>query len=142
MTIRDFTTENWEELGINGYVDLIGPLLRSKKPGDRHVYGLLAQEKHENRLGTIHGGVLAGLLDQVIAITAWDAADRQPTVTVQMDIRFLGAAKAGAFLEARAAIKHSTRSLVFVDADITCEDKKIATGTAVMKIIKESGQRK
>ncbi|KMK68538.1 PaaI family thioesterase [Puniceibacterium sp. IMCC21224] len=140
MTHTDTAPKTWRELKIDGFVALIGPLLRSTRFESDNTYGLQTQDKHKNQIGIVHGGVLSSLLDQVIAITAWNAVDRQPTVTVQMDTRFLGAAMAGDFLEIRATIRHATRSLVFVDADITCGTKMIASATAVMKISKPTGQ--
>ncbi|WP_068112276.1 PaaI family thioesterase [Tropicimonas marinistellae] len=124
----------WRNLQIAGFMDQIGPLQRSTREGEADRYGLATNDSHANHIGSIHGGVIASLLDQVIALTAWQAADRQPTVTVQMDTRFLGAAKAGDFLESRARLRHATRTLLFVDGEVTRGDAPIATATAVMKI--------
>ncbi|SNR33287.1 PaaI family thioesterase [Puniceibacterium sediminis] len=139
MTQPDTSPADWRELKIDGFLGLIGPLLRSTRPEARNLYGLQTNDTHRNPIGIIHGGVLTSLLDQVIAMEAWYAADRRPSVTVQMDTRFLDSAKAGDFLEARASIRHATRSLMFVDADITCGDKQVANATAVMKISKTAG---
>ena len=117
---------------------LVGPLLRSKKPEERTLYGLRTNETHKNAIGTVHGGVITSFLDQVIALAAWNAADRQPTVTIQMDTRFLSAAKTGDFLKARAEIRQATGTLMFVDADVYCDEKSIACATAVLKIIRHA----
>ncbi|SMX44490.1 Thioesterase superfamily protein [Actibacterium lipolyticum] len=121
---------------------LIGPLLRSTKMEERNTYGLQTTEQHKNHIGLVHGGVLTSLMDQVLAIVAWNAADRQPTVTVQMDTRFLGAAKAGDFLEARASIRHATRSLIFIDAAISSVKGPVASASAIMKISLQAEQKK
>jgi acyl-coenzyme A thioesterase PaaI-like protein len=138
--VTENTTElgDWRELKIGGFVDLIGPLLRSTRVDEKNTYGLQTNDTHKNHLGIVHGGVLTSFLDQVIAVTAWNAADRQPTVTMQMDTRFLGVAKAGDFLEFRPSIHHATRSLIFVDADVTCGTRLIASASAIMKISKPS----
>lgn len=117
---------------------LIGPLLRSTK--DRQLYALKTHAAHKNHIGLVHGGVLTGLLDQVLALAAWNAADRQPVVTVQMDTRFLGAARAGELLEARAHLRHATRSMLFVDAEIGGANGPVAAASGVMKIARKSGQ--
>lgn len=141
MTTHDIASEEWREMKIDGFMALIGPLLRAKSAEYKHRYALQTNESHKNHLGIIHGGVLTSLLDQVIAITAWNAADRQPTVTVQMETRFLGVAHAGDFLTIQPSIRQATRSLVFVDANITCDDRLIASASAVMKISKTSGEK-
>jgi len=140
VTTQDIETQEWREMKIDGFMTLIGPLLRTKDADQQYRYALQTNESHKNHLGIIHGGVLTSLLDQVIAITAWNAADRQPTVTVQMETRFLGVARAGDFLTLQPSIRQATRSLVFVDADITCDDRLVASASAVMKISKTSGE--
>ena len=141
MTTHDIASEEWREMKIDGFMALIGPLLRAKSAEHKHRYALQTNDSHKNHLGIIHGGVLTSLLDQVIAITAWNAADRQPTVTVQMETRFLGVAHVGDFLTIQPSIRQATRSLVFVDANITCDDRLIASASAVMKISKTSGEK-
>lgn len=141
MTTHNIASEDWRELKIDGFMALIGPLLRVTGAGRKHSYALQTNESHKNHLGIIHGGVITSLLDQVIAIAAWNAADRQPAVTVQMETRFLGVARAGDFLRIQPLIRQATRSLMFVDADIICDDRQIASASAVMKISKTSGEK-
>ena len=133
MTAHRTAPDGWRALKIDGFMALIGPLLRSAQTAQKHSYALQTNETHKNHLGIVHGGVITSL-------SAWNAADRRPTVTVQMETRFLGAARVGDFLEIRPVIRQATRSLIFVDADITCGDKAIASASAVMKISKQSGE--
>lgn len=125
---------DWKAVRAGAYFDLIGPLLRPRAAEERNTFGLQTDQSHVNPIGIVHGGVLASLLDQAIAIVAWEAADRQPTVTVQIDTRFLGVAKVGDFLEARATVRHATRTLTFVDAEITSPTGPVASASAIMKI--------
>ncbi len=140
MKIEDNIPEGWKAVRIGGFMGKIGPLFRSTRLESRNTYGLQTTDDHKNHIGLIHGGVLTSLLDQVVALVAWNAADRQPTVTVQMDTRFLGAARSGDFLETRATIRHATRSLIFVDAEISSSDGPVAIASAIMKISPQSGQ--
>lgn len=132
--------EGWKPIRASGFSELIGPLLLPTAPGKQNTYGLQTSDRHRNHIGLVHGGVLTSLLDQAMAVAAWNAADRQPVVTVQMDTRFLGAARAGDFLETRATIRHSTRTMIFVDADVTGTNGPVAAASAVMKISKQTGQ--
>lgn len=137
----DSPPEGWSPVEIAGFMGLIGPLLRPTQNDQKDRYALLATKAHTNPIGLVHGGVLTSLLDQVMAVVAWNAADRQPTVTIQMDTRFLGAARAGDLLETRATIQRATRSLIFVDAEITSAAQPVASATAIMKISPRSGQK-
>jgi uncharacterized protein (TIGR00369 family) len=130
-------THGWRELPIPGFMSLIGPLRSCRKDG-RKTYSLQTTARHENAIGVIHGGVITSLLDQVLAMEAWNAADRAPTVTVQMDTRFLSSATSGDLLEAMVTIRHATRSMMFVDGEITADGALIATATSVMKIIRKA----
>ncbi|MCA0873051.1 PaaI family thioesterase [Seohaeicola saemankumensis] len=125
----------WKDLAAGPFLNRIGPLKRRRAPDGDTVFALQTDKGHENAIGSIHGGVLTSVLDQALAITAWNAADRQPTVTLQMDTRFVTAARSGDLLEARAVIRHATRSLLFLDADLVVGDRLVATATAVMKIV-------
>lgn len=135
-------TAAWRSLDTNEFINLIGPLFRSTGVGEKKHFGFQADDRHLNSVGLVHGGVMASLLDQVIAIEAWNAADRAPLVTVQMDTRFMGSARTGDFIEARANVRHATRSLIFVDADLNCGSETIATASAVMKVIKSKANQK
>ncbi|MDD7973285.1 PaaI family thioesterase [Roseinatronobacter alkalisoli] len=126
--------KGWKSVNIAGFMELVGPLLRSTRSEEKNTYGLQTTNKHQNQIGLVHGGVMTTLLDQVIAIVAWEAVDRQPIVTVQMDTTFLGSAKSGDFLEVRATIRHMTRTLMFVEAEINCGLNSIARASAIMKI--------
>lgn len=134
MPHRNETT-GWKNLRTGPFMDRIGPVLRARALDGSTIYGFQTDASHCNAIGTVHGGVLASLLDQAIAVEAWNAADRQPTVTIQMDTRFVSAAHAGEFLEASTTQRHGTRSMLFVDAEIHADDRLIATATAVMKIV-------
>ena len=60
---------------------------------------MLFDQQHLNPAARVHGGALMTLLDHAISSTAWEACDRQPCVTVQMDTQFLGAVEAGQFAQ-------------------------------------------
>ncbi|WP_319498507.1 PaaI family thioesterase [uncultured Cohaesibacter sp.] len=141
MTQTANRANDWKPMAIEGYMGSIGPLMRRKDESGKNRYGLLITPQHLNAIGLAHGGVITSLIDQVIALEAWNAADRQPTVTVQMDTRFVGSAKAESFLQATAVIKHQTGSMMFVDADVHGDgDALIASATSVMKIIRQKGK--
>lgn len=136
-TSRD--DQDWKPVPIDGFMGLVGPLLRATRREAKNTYGLQTTEAHKNHIGLVHGGVLTGFLDQVLALVAWNAADRQPVVTVQMDTSFLGVAKPGDFLEARANLRHANRSLMFLSAEITNTAGPVASATAIMKISRKAG---
>ena len=126
--------DGWKPLAIKGFMERVGPLLRPMHSDERNLYGLMTNESHVNPIGLVHGGVLTSLMDQVLALVAWNAVDRRPVVTVSMDSCFLNSARAGDFLEARASVRHSTRSLIFLSAEVSASSRQVASASAIMKI--------
>ena len=128
----------WRALKIDGFTAVFGPVLRKTLADGKQRYGLQTGARHVNLIGLVHGGVITSFLDQVIALDAWTAADRAPVVTVQIDTRFLSAARQGDFLEAATKIRHRTGSMIFLDADVACGRDLVATATSIMKITKKA----
>ena len=130
----DPAAHGWKHLRWHeeGFPTLVGPFW-SKKEGDRWAYGLLAEPRHGNAHGIIHGGMLVTFLDQILGVTCWEAANRGPVVTIQLNMHFVSGGKAGEFLEARAEAVRATRSVVFVRGQITVGERVVATADGVWK---------
>lgn len=118
------------------FMAAIGPVEAARDDDGGYVYALQTGEDHANALGSIHGGVICSLLDHALALVAWNAADRAPTVTVQMDTRFAAPARPGARLEARAKLRSRSGSMLFLDAEVTEAGRVIGLASGVMKIVK------
>lgn len=116
----------------DGFPTLVGPFW-AKQDADGWVYGLVAGEKHGNAHGIVHGGMLVTFLDQILGATSWEAAKRDPVVTIQLNTHFVSAAKAGDFLEARGEAVRATKSVIFVRGQITIGDRVVATADGVWK---------
>jgi len=120
---------DWHE---EGFPHLVGPFW-SKQEGEGWVYGLLAEPRHGNAHGIVHGGMLVTFLDQILGLTCWKAANRAPVVTIQLNTHFVSAAKAGEFIEARAEAVRATRSLVFVRGELAVGSRIVAIADGVWK---------
>ena len=77
-------------------------------------YGLLTGAEHANPAGVVHGGVIMAFADHALSFLAWEAADRAPCTTIQLNTHFLDAIQPGAFIELRGEVTRRTRGLVFV----------------------------
>ncbi|WP_332741864.1 PaaI family thioesterase [Hydrogenophaga sp.] len=127
--------QGWKSRQLNGFMGHSGPLW-TRREGDGWVYGLLAEDKHLNPAGVVHGGALATLIDHVVSTVAWEACARTPCVTVQLDTHFLAEVRAGDFALARAGITARTGSLVFVDGLVQVEGRTVLTARGVMKMLR------
>ena len=126
--------QGWKSRQLSGFMGHSGPLW-TRREDDGWVYGLLAEDKHQNPAGVVHGGALATLIDHVVSTVAWEACDRQPCVTVQMDTQFLGAVEAGQFAQARASISHKTRGMVFLRGSIDVDGAPVLVAQAILKVL-------
>src|SRR3712207_8296997 len=50
-------------------------------------YGFVAEARHINLGGVVHGGMLMSFADDVLGMTVWEAAGRKPCTTVQLNTR-------------------------------------------------------
>lgn len=86
----------------------------AKKLEGRWLYGLLSGPEHANPNGVVHGGVLMAFADHGLSMIAWEAAERAPCTTIQLNTHFLDAIRPGEFLGMRGEVTRRTRGLVFV----------------------------
>lgn len=91
----------------------------AKNIGGQWIYGLLTEPEHANPNGVVHGGVLMAFADHALSFLAWEAAERAPCATIQLNTHFLDAIKPGEFIELLGEITRRTKSLVFVRGRIT-----------------------
>ncbi|XP_048850476.1 acyl-coenzyme A thioesterase 13 [Brienomyrus brachyistius] len=101
----------------------------SASPG-KVVCEMKVEEEHANRLGTLHGGLTATLVD-VISTTAFMYTERGlPGVSVDMNITYMNAAKVGDDVFITAQILKQGRTLGFATVDLTSKatGKLIAQG--------------
>ena len=135
ITPEQLEANRWKARELPGHIGNIGPLWTRKEP-EGWAYGLLCDsQKHLNPAGVMHGGVTTSLLDHVISAVAWEAAGRQPCVTVQLDTHFIGGVQAGQFAEVRARVNHRSRSLMFLYGEMLVNGALVATAQAVMKVM-------
>lgn len=124
----------WKQRSLSGFVQTAGPLW-TRRTEDGWHYGFHCDERHLNPAGVVHGGALLTLLDHAVSTVAWEAMDRQPCVTVQLDSQFLAPARSGQFVEAHVQVEHKTRSLVFLRARLVTGDVSLLVGQAILKAV-------
>jgi acyl-coenzyme A thioesterase PaaI-like protein len=84
---------------------------------------------------------LTTLIDHVLSTVAWEACDRMPCVTVQLDTHFMAEVRAGQFAQARANITARTSSLVFMEGLVQVDDRPVLAARAIMKVLRPAPAR-
>lgn len=127
------TDTPWKVLGLPGFMGQAGPLMSRRDAGE-WVYGLQTTGTHLNPAGVVHGGALATLMDHALSTVAWEACGRVPCITLELNTHFLSAVRPGQLVEARATVTRRTRSLVFMQGQLTVNGDAVLSAQAIMKV--------
>ena len=127
--------DGWHIVETTGFIHLIGPLWQRLVDGDPE-FALIAEDKHHNRRGLVQGGVLMTFADRTCGITARHVTGKQTMATIQLDVHFVESGKIGEVLISRPRVVRATRSLVFVNTEVTVDKRCIAMANGVFKILK------
>jgi uncharacterized protein (TIGR00369 family) len=130
--------QGWEAFENTGFIGLIGPILF--KRDDRGLrFGFLADPKHENRRGVIHGGMLAAFSDRALGAAARDVQAGISVATIELGVHYVSAVNVGEFVEAECETVRMTRSLAFMRGTLMVGDRVVATAEGVWKILSPKG---
>jgi acyl-coenzyme A thioesterase PaaI-like protein len=128
-------SEGWTIVDATGFMQLIGPMWERLVDG-KLEFALVTEDKHHNRRGLVQGGVLMTFADRSCGMTARHVSGKPMLATVQLDTHFVEAGKIGEILVSRPHVVRSTRSLIFITAEITVDRRCIAMASGVFKILK------
>lgn len=119
------------------FAETVGPLyLRAAAPVR---FGLLAEARHGNVHGAVHGGLLMTLADQVLGLTVMQSVGLEtPVVTVSLHCDFVSAVRPGDWIEGEATITRVTRSLVFVHGSLVHGGGVVLSAAGVWKKVRGS----
>lgn len=92
-------------------------------------------DRHLNARGVVHGGMMATFADATLGSLAWNTMNREPCVTLSMQMNFLRGPKAGDLVECRATMTRQTRSVLFVAGDFFVGGEPVMTASSLWKII-------
>lgn len=128
----------WRVAKYAGFVETIGAVwLRTD--GVLPRFAFIAEAKHLNRNGTVHGGMFLSILDHAFGMAVisamGDTVDSRRLATIQFNAQFMGAASAGDFIETDCIILRRTRSLVFLRGECRVGDSIVVAGDCVIKVI-------
>ncbi|MCC7273609.1 MAG: PaaI family thioesterase [Alphaproteobacteria bacterium] len=130
----DPSAQGWKQRAAHGFSELVGPFW-ARREDEGWAYGFVAEPKHVNPRGVVHGGMLMTLVDQALSIIVWEAAQRRSCATIQLDTHFVAAVKPGDFVEARGKVVRQTRSLVFIHGALSVGGREVMTAMGVWKIL-------
>jgi len=130
----DPASEGWTMTPEGRFAGQIGPIWR-KHLDDGEAVGIVIDERHLNRYGVTHGGVLVALFDESLGPPGYAAAGQDAQIaTVHMGSLLLHASGPGHFVVAVSQVTRRSATLLFARGECRIGDTIIMTGEAVIKI--------
>lgn len=106
------------------------------RPAARGVeQAFLAQKRHCNGLGLIHGGMLSAFLDGLLAAAAARAARATP-VTIHLSVDFLDMGRAGDWVLGEARATRVSRDIAFAEGRAHIGGRDLARASGVFKLMR------
>ncbi len=94
---------------------------------------ILVEPHHCNTWDMTHGSFIGALGE--IAAPGGYVAGGPPVVIIDLNMQFIGTAKAGQWIEMVGTINRKTRSLVFAEGRGTADGQLVFSATAIHKIV-------
>lgn len=124
--MTDTKNKGLTDLASSGFNDLVGFTIDEWRE-DYVCLGLIIEERHRNRSGTVHGGVLATLLDAAGGFAGCFCTvegNVRKAMTLSLSTNFTGQATDGK-IRVIASRKAGGRKIFFVQADVFGEEENL-----------------
>ena len=120
----------------SAFTDLIGPFFERREADGTTTRAFRVLDKHLNRAGISHGGMMMSFADTVLARAIRDAGGG-PCVTLRMTTDFVGPTRIKDWVEGRAWLVRETGSLYFVEGEIRCGKHLVLRANAVFRKLRQ-----
>ena len=130
-------SKEFEQISIKpGFMRHNGGVLFRTISETEYEFKSTISENHLNAAGITHGGYLSALVDAGAGSAAHKSANGAPCVTISLDLKFIGASKAGDEITGLTKILKKTNTLIFLFCELKCNNKIITSASGVWKILK------
>ena len=119
---------------VDPFEIFVGPVFEKGVPCAK-TYAMRLDSRHMNRRGVLHGGMFMTFADLTLGQAVWDATNKAPVVTLNMQMHFLKPAVEGDILLVKPELVRRTRALVFMRGDFTVEGETVFAVQSVWKLL-------
>lgn len=130
---REGEFAGWFHWNHDPYETRSGPFYMKRDDNGAYVSAFRADAQHMNGAGSMHGGCLMTFADFALFAIATDELNGAPAVTMNLSSDFLGAAKQGAFMEARGEVSRGGGKTIFVRGLITADGEPVLSFTGIIR---------
>ena len=118
-----------------GFMKHLGGLDLKKIDDTKYEFSVKVKEMHLNTGKIAHGGFLSTIADTGMGTAANRVAGDKRCVTINLDIKFIAAAKLGEKLSGKIKILKKTKSLVFINCEISNSKGLVTSASGTWKIL-------
>ena len=130
-------SNEFEQISVKqGFMKHNGGVLFRTISETEYEFKSTISENHLNAAGITHGGYLSALVDAGAGSAAHKSANGAPCVTISLDLKFIGASKAGDEITGFTKILKKTNTLIFLFCELRCNEKIITSASGIWKILK------
>lgn len=117
----------------HGFIHLIGAQDPEADDGSARLE-IDVDERHLNQAGTVHGGMLATLVDTTMGAAVRSAVDEEVPATSQLTITYLRPARPGN-LVVTAKVRKRGDSITVCEADVEQDGKSLVHALATFALV-------
>ena len=118
-----------------GFMKYLGGLDLKKINENQYEFSVEVKEMHLNTGKIAHGGFLSTIADTGMGTAAHQIAGNKRCVTINLDIKFISAAKLQEILKGRVKILKKTKTLVFINCEISNDKEIVVSASGTWKIL-------
>tara|TARA_Y100001958_G_C20646426_1_gene176517 strand:+ start:106 stop:483 length:378 start_codon:yes stop_codon:yes gene_type:complete len=118
-----------------GFIKHLGGLTFKKINENNYEFSAKVQDMHLNTGGIAHGGYLATIADAGMGTAAHVVVTNKRCVTINLDLKFISAGKIGDLLVGKVKILKKTKSLVFINCEISNSNGIVVSANGTWKIL-------
>lgn len=127
-----YKEDGWGEVEDSGFISHVGPFYSRVVNGELEV-AAPTDERHRNRFGIVHGGLISTVADRALGMASRRATAGRAQATVKLEMTFIDRVEVGDVILARPKIQRKTSSLTFGHVEMFVGDRLIGTASAVFK---------
>ena len=118
-----------------GFMKHLGGLELKKISETQYEFIVEVKEIHLNTGKIAHGGFLASIADTGMGTAAHRVAGDKRCVTINLDMKFISVGQLGDHLIGKVRILKKTKTLVFINCDISNDKEIVASASGTWKIL-------
>ena len=118
-----------------GFMKYLGGLDLKKINDTDYEFAVEVKEMHLNTGLIAHGGFLSTIADTGMGTAAHQVAGDRRCVTINLNLKFITAAKLGEKLNGKVKILKKTKTLVFINCEINNAKDIVVSASGTWKIL-------